>query len=353
MIDAKKVNEYLNCELLQLHDLPNDVIDSAKLAEGIVSRLFMKRYRKYSISSEVRENVTAKVNNIVANGLPMTFIPSFGGYKHWWSPTYPDTDWAEVFNMKFILQYLAPIFNSYSAAPVSIEYESEEVILSELNNVPQSGLDRYTDTFRKVAEHFNKQLCGKTEISLTLARDLYDVDELKRLIGEMYDEHVERFNSYDPDDQERRIQKVRTNFLLDGVVDYTNLSEEELYALYRHSRILNETFLDADFELRPNFFEGDSSIPLLFSFGLGPGGEMWIHIGSCATPMVDFWAGMGILEYWETEDKFVPRIISRSQYESIKDSLVRVEVTSPLNGISENYTSIYVYDGKLDFANKK
>lgn len=349
---SQKVNEFITEELLSLDNLPKDTIPQNLLQKGIIDRLFSRRFRKYAISPEVKENVSSKLNNIIENKLPIIFIPSFGGYKHWWSPTYPEIDWAEAFNIKYVLGYLAPVYNSYKDAPVTIEYESEEVILSELNNVPQSGLDAYTASFRRLANFFSEKLDGKTEVKLTLARDLYDVNKLKELISASLEEHEARFDSYEPEDQERRIKKVETNYLLKGVVDYSNLSKEEIYELYRQSRILNETFLDADFELRPNYFEGESSIPLLFSFGLGPGGEAWIHIGSCSTSMVDFWAGMGILEYWQNEDKFVPRIISRSQYEIIKNDLIEVGVSSAISSISKNFSSIYVFDGKLNFGSK-
>lgn len=345
-----KVNNYINNTLLRVDDLPKELIDSKNLTKGIADRLFLRRFRKYAIADNVKADFTARIDNIVKKGLPMKFIPSFGGYKHWWAPTYPTIDWAEVFNMKFLLHYLAPIFNSYKKAPVTIEYESEEVILSELNNVPQEGLDKYTETFRRLASYFTGLLNGVATVELILARDLYDVEQLHKDIEATYDAHAAAFDAYDEEDKARRIKKVETNFLLKGVVDYTTLSEEEKYKLYRHSRILNETFLDADFELRPNYFDGETAIPMLFSFGLGPGGENWLHIGSCSTSMVDFWAGMGILEYWEDEDKFVQRIISRSQYEAIKDKLVQVKVDTPISNICDNFKYIDVYMGKLKFG---
>lgn len=345
-----KVNKYINNTLLQVDNLPLDIISEDNMVQGIVERLFLRKYRKYAISQDVKTNVSSKVQNIVDKSLPIIFIPSFGGYKHWWSPSYPTIDWAEVFNMKFLLQYLAPIYNSYKKAPVSIEYESEEVILSELNNVPQEGLDRYTDSFRQLAEYFTGKLEGKTKIELTLARELYDVDALHKSIEENFDTYAARFDSYSEEDKAKRIHKVETNFLIDGVVDYTATTKQERYELYRRSRILNETFLDMDFELRPNYFEGESSIPLLFSFGLGPGGEAWLHIGSCSTSMVDFWAGIGILEYWPEEDKFVQRILSRSQFESVKDSLVSVKVDSPIKHICSNFENVLVHVGRLSFG---
>ena len=341
------VNNYINNKLLNVKDLPTEINGS------MIDRLFAKKFRKYSIDPQVKVNVTEKLDNIINKKLPLTFVPSFGGYKHWWSPNYPTIDWAEIFNMKFMLEYLSPIFHNYKDNKTTIEYESEEIILSELNNVPQSGLDEYTKTFRQALDYFNKNLT-EVEMKLTLAREQYadynfDKQKLLKRIEEMLPEYTERFNNYDEEDKARRIQKARTNFKLDGVVDYTKLSDAEKEELFRHSRILNEAFLDADFEVRGNdFFEKENHIPLLFSFGLGPGGEAWLHIGSSHSSMTDFWAGTGILEIRD-DGTIIERILSRNQYESIKDKLIDIEVKSPLSNICESLTYIQVYSGKLDF----
>ena len=135
------VNDYINNKLLKVDNLPTE------LNGTMIDRLFAKKFRKYSIAPDVKINVSEKLENIIKKKLPLTFVPSFGGYKHWWCPTYPTIDWAEIFNMKFMLEYLSPIYRNYTDNTTTIEYESEEIILSELNNVPQSGLDEYTIPF--------------------------------------------------------------------------------------------------------------------------------------------------------------------------------------------------------------
>ncbi len=340
------VNDYINNKLLNVNNLQTE------LNGTMIDRLFAKKFRKYSIAPDVKVSVGEKLANILEKKLPLTFVPSFGGYKHWWCPTYPTIDWAEIFNMKFMLEYLSPIYVNYKDNKTTIEYESEEIILSELNNVPQSGLDEYTRTFRLACNYFNELLKNKVELKLSLAREQYkdynfDKQKLLNRINEMLPEYTARFESYDEEDKQRRIQKARTNFKLDGVVDYTALSDNEKEELYKQSRILNETFLDADFEVRGNdFFEKENNIPLLFSFGLGPGGEAWLHIGSSHSSMTDFWAGTGVLELRE-DGSIIERILSRNQYESIKDDLVEVEVESPVSNICESLTRIKVYKGTL------
>lgn len=341
------VNDYINNKLLNLCNL------ETKLQTSMIDRLFAKKFRKYSIDPQVRIDVEAKLNNIIEKKLPLNFVPSFGGYKHWWTPTYPTIDWAEIFNMKFMLEYLVPICANYKSNKSSIEYESEEIILSELNNVPQSGLDEYTKTFRQALEYFNNNQ-KYIEMKLSLAREQYknynfNKQKLLQRINEMIPEYTKRFNNYSSQDQEKRIQKARTNFKLDGVVDYSNLSEVEKEELYRKSRIFNETFLDADYEVRGNdFFEKENNIPLLFSFGLGPGGEAWLHIGSSKSSMTDFWAGTGILEIREN-GQIIERILSRNQFENIKNKLIKINVKSPISFICNPLSYIYVYKGSLNF----
>ena len=341
------VNDYINNKLLNLCNL------ETKLQTSMIDRLFAKKFRKYSIDPQVRIDVEAKLNNIIEKKLPLNFVPSFGGYKHWWTPTYPTIDWAEIFNMKFMLEYLVPICANYKSNKSSIEYESEEIILSELNNVPQSGLDEYTKTFRQALEYFNNNQ-KYIEMKLSLAREQYknynfNKQKLLQRINEMIPEYTKRFNNYSSQDQEKRIQKARTNFKLDGVVDYSNLSEVEKEELYKKSRIFNEAFLDADYEVRGNdFFEKENNIPLLFSFGLGPGGEAWLHIGSSKSSMTDFWAGTGILEIREN-GQIIERILSRNQFENIKNKLIKINVKSPISFICNPLSYIYVYKGSLNF----
>ena len=72
-----------------------------------------------------------------------------------------------------------------------------------------------------------------------------------------------------------------------------------------------------------------------------------MHIASNRSSIVDFWAGMGILEL--RDDKIVERTISKRQYEEIKDYLIKVPLNTEFNQLSNNYSWIYVYEGELKF----
>ena len=102
-----------------------------------------------------------------------------------------------------------------------------------------------------------------------------------------------------------------------------------------------------DYELRGStYFEKENLIPLVGTFGLGAGGESWLHLSSNSSSFVDFWSGVGILEV--REDKIVEKIISRSQFESIKTKLVKVKVDCPeLSKIHKNFEWIYAFEGDI------
>lgn len=64
--------------------------------------------------------------------------------------------------------------------------------------------------------------------------------------------------------------------------------------------------------------------------------------------MTDFWADTGILEIREN-GQIVERILSRNQFKSLKDKLIKVNVTTPISNICQPLTYIYIYEGSLNF----
>ncbi|MGE5473915.1 MAG: hypothetical protein ACM3UU_06805 [Ignavibacteriales bacterium] len=344
----KITNDFLKTNVLSVS--AQDITDNRndKIIDLAVSRLLSKKYRKYGISEIVKESIIEKVTNIVSDNKPFKFIICFGGYKHWWTESYPNVDWAEMFNFRFLVDYILPIANAYKPG-VIIEYESEEVVLERLNNIPQEDLDSYSNSFVKALEYYNKYLPQNVKLKFIKARELYDSNLLFREIEQKLDKFKQIFEGYDEEDKKRRLKKAQTNINWNGKVDLTKLSQSQKDNFIKESRIFNEAFLEADYELRTDYFEDKYSIPILLSFGLGPGGEYWLHIGSCSSSIVDFWAGMGIIEIRE-ENKIIPRIISRTQYEKIKDKLIKVPVNnSDIANLNENFKYIYILNGKLDF----
>ena len=343
----KKVNEYINNNLLNFKNFPETSLDKENFKQEVLRRLFLKRYSKKAQFDAAKEYTATKLDNILKDNLPFIFCFCFGGYKHFWSPTYPEPDWAEVFTIKFLMEYILPIAKSYDYG-VNLEFESEEVAISDMNNVPQEGLDKYNKVFKELLDYINKKTDEPINLNLVLAKDFYDKEELLSKMNDYIKDVGDRFEKLDEKEKIIRLRRAETNIKWDGIKDLTKLNETERKKVIYDSRILNEAFLDIDYELRgKEYFEKENLIPLLGTFGYGAGGELWLHVASNKTSVVDFWTGIGILEVRENE--ILERTLSEKQFNNIKNQLKRIKINSDLEKLSSNYSWIYVYEGTLNF----
>lgn len=259
----EKVNSYVNNELLNFNNIKEDTLNGNSYREKVLNRLFLKRYAKKAQYEAAKEYTTTKVDNILTSNLPFIFCFCFGGYKHFWSPTYPEPDWAEIFTMKYLMQYVLPIAKTYKYG-TTIEFESEEVALSYMNNLPQNGLDKYNKVFSDLITYINKKSNYPLNLSLVLARDFYNKDELFTKMDDYISEVQKRFDKLDEEEKKIRLKRAETNIMWNGVKDLRNISEEERNKYIYASRIANEAFLDIDYELRGNeYFEKENLIPLV------------------------------------------------------------------------------------------
>ncbi len=343
----KRVNDYINNELLDFNNINTNPLEGDTLKDGILNRLFSRKWSRKAQFDAAKEYTESKVDTILNNDLEFLFCFCFGGYKHFWTPTYPEPDWAEIFTIKYLIEYVLPIVESQDKR-TKIEFESEEVALTYMNNTPQEGMDKYNKAFKSLIDYINGKVNYPIDLSVVLARDFYDKDELLKKMYDYLPEVKARFDALPEEEKEIRLKRAETNIMWNGKEDLTNISEEEKNKFIYESRTLNESFLDIDYELRgKEYFEKDNLIPLLGSFGLGAGGEAWLHLASNSSSMVDFWAGMGILEV--RENKIIQKTISKKQFDQIKDQLIKVNLSNDLVNISDNYSWIYVYEGKLPF----
>ena len=343
----KRVNDYINSNLLDFNNFPETTLDSNNFKQEVLKRLFLKRYSKKAQFDAAKEYTENKLDNILKDNLPFIFCFCFGGYKHFWSPTYPEPDWAEIFTIRFLMEYIMPIAKSYDYG-VNLEFESEEVAISDMNNVPQEGLDKYNKIFKELLEYINTKTNEPITLNLVLAKDFYNKEELLSKMNDYIKDVEERFEKLDEEEKTIRLRRAETNIKWDGIKDLTHLDENARKNTIYNSRILNEAFLDIDYELRgKEYFEKKNLIPLLGTFGYGAGGELWLHVASNKSSIVDFWTGIGILEVRDNE--ILERTLSEKQFNSIKNQLKKVKIESDLDKFSSNFSWIYVYEGTLNF----
>lgn len=315
------------------------------MATKVQNLLLSGKYRKFPITDEIRKMLKQSVNYILENNTPFIFVPSFGGYKHSWTPSYPYTDWAEIFNIKCFIDYLTPLHN-ITKRNIVVEYLSKDLIVPMMNNIPKEFVDIYISNFKKLISLINKKQ-NEIKFELHSSHEDYEINMLFELMSQNQESIANKFSNLDLNEQDMKLKKSENNYCWNGIKNYENISENERKKIIIESRIINETFLKVDSELRGGSTKGrKNAIPILFRKGTGACNEICLNICSCPSSTVAFWVGIGILEI--RENKIIPRILSRLQYEALKDKLIKIPVNiKELSNINKNYNYIYIYNGEL------
>ena len=345
-IDDEKVQIRLNL-ILELKD-KIDRVSSFEDKEQILNYLSRLLSAKFSGSKQSDSMISLTLDKLIysfENKKPIIFVFGFGGYKNYNSPSFPEVDYSELFHMKYMTEFLYPIITTYKYG-VTFEYESEEISI-QFNNVPQETTDKYTISFKKLLKYFTKQIEEqngiKLDYKLVIARDMYNPEDLYKKMKEYYPSILEEFNKLSKEEKEIWIKRARTNFLINGIQDFSNLSEEELNKKIMEARVNNECFLAADYDLRIDFWERPNAISLFGTWGKTPcasptdGG---LHLKSTRASNTDFWIGTGVFQLDKENNIIQELILSHTQYHDKKKDINYLESNNDeLKKISNNFNS--------------
>ena len=345
-IEDEKVKTRLNL-ILQLKDKIDDV-SSVEDKEQILNYLSRLLSAKFSGNKQSDSMILLTLDKLIysfKNKKPIIFVFGFGGYKNYNSPSFPEVDYSELFHMKYMTEFLYPIITTYKHG-VTFEYESEEISI-QFNNVPQETTDKYTISFKKLLKYFIKKIEEqngiKLDYKLVIAREMYNPEDLYKKMKEYYPSMLEEFNKLTNEEKEVWLKRARTNFLINGIEDFSSLSEEELNKKFIETRVNNECFLAADYDLRIDFWERQNAISLFGTWGKTPcasptdGG---LHLKSTKASNTDFWIGTGVFKLDHENNIIEELILSHSQYNDMKKNINYIESNNDeLKQISNNFNS--------------
>lgn len=349
-MNEKTVADYINGRLTkfnnyQLTDNDKIFIERYGKAEFIVKRLLLKDFRKSKVHEDTRNAIRQKVLMSMEKNIPIYLIVCFGGYKHFWNSSYPEVDWAEFFNLKFMEEIVAPILAIHEHG-VILDYESEDVIIPWMDNYKENDNDEYADSFRKLIGVCSRIYPKNFKINYVRSQEQYDTKLLLKGIEERLPQKIKEWENLSEEEKQKRLKRSPKSVKWLGREDLTRLSEEEKIKRIQMSKMLNELYYEVDFLFRKEYFEGENHIPLVLSWGLSDENVgHWVVIGSTRASQVDFWIGRGILEY--RNGKFIERVVSHRQYEKIKGNLKKIRIDLiPL----KNFTDIEIYEGILNLG---
>jgi hypothetical protein len=201
-MNGKQVSEAVRAHLDGIKTFPQyeltasdtDSLNRDK-AEWITKRLTSKRFRKAKVNDETLADLKKKVRQSIEQNKPIYLLLLFGGYKHFWNPSYPEIDFAEVFNLRFMYEYAAPILAAHTPG-VILDYEAEDVIIPWMDNYPEADIDRYAASFKKLIELYLKSCPGNFKVNYVRSQEgQIDKDKLFNRIKELLPAKRKEFDS--------------------------------------------------------------------------------------------------------------------------------------------------------------
>ena len=316
-------------------------------AEYITNLLSRGRFRKAKLEEGTRKNMYDKILLSINNNIPLHFIVCFGGYKHFWNESYPKVDYAELFNLMFFSEYFSVILKLHIPG-VILEYGAEDVVLDLMNNYPREDLISYEQSFKDLIKFYSKYIPSNFEIKYTSTKEKYNREDLVKFILEKLAKCEKEWENFSDIEKEENLHRSKRSIMWKGEEDWTNLNEEERNKKYIRSRCIDVLFCDNEVNFIGDYYDGENRIPVVLTWGLSFDNKEvnWLTLGSTFSSTVDFWIGRGILE--RHENKFVPRIVSATQYDKIKCKLIKVDIDC----ISlDNFKKLEIYDGIINFNN--
>lgn len=330
----EQVNNYLK-ELLTNIKSYSLTPDEEKKAQHdkagfIIDKLMRKKVRR-RISEETLKLTKQKVEEQVKNNLPICLVMPFGGYKHFWNTSHPEPDWAEVFHICWMIEYVLPILAIYKPG-IILEYVSEDLILPRMNNYSEEVLDIYSSEFRKLLEWYSKYTPENLEFRYWRVSEKYNKQAIIDKVEALLPERKSAFAKLSLEQQEQEIHRSLRSVFWNGKKDLTNLTEEQKRERVIESRLIELAYYDveASSEFVGEYFWQDNRICTCFSFGLSTDNDGFgdLTLQSALGSSVDYWIGRGILRY--AGDKLYGTIISKQQYDVAKDTLEVIRITSGL-----------------------
>src|SRR3989339_383567 len=153
---VKDTNKY------SLTESDNKTIQREGIKKFIFYRLNSTKYRAQATSEDYLQKVIDKISLSVDCREPLHITLPFGATKNPYLPTAPGIDWAEVFNIAYIREYLAPIAAAYEHG-VLLDYISVAAFEERANNM-QLSYSRVSD---KIPQ---KELIRRINIIVTRLR---------------------------------------------------------------------------------------------------------------------------------------------------------------------------------------
>ena len=313
---------------------------SSNIESFIYQRLTSKKFRKTKMDDNCVQRTQRAIEIKVKKNEPLKVIYPQGGYKLWRFPSSPEADWAEFFNIAYLIEYLLPIAQKYQLG-VELVYYMHTLLMELHDNLTTEEIQAYVDSFQRLIDEFQEYLPDNFRISILRDADIYSREEYFQKLEEGKVQAEKEYAKWDEVKKQSYLRMAKLNIKWNGRENWEILSDEKkqeklyLAALYEMAATSN---LEKVFDL----VKAPENV-LLFTKATPD----FIGIGSIRNSMAKYWVGFGVLET-NLKGELKPRILTPSQYE---EALQQPHETVDCDVIKgKNFEEVLVFEKPFDFG---
>ncbi len=341
---TKAVQNYLkhllqSSALYTLTELDQKQFEKIGVESFIFAKLSSKKFRKTKMDEHCIDRTQKAIHTKVKANQPISVVFPQGGYKLWRFPSSPTVDFAEFFNISYVLSYIAPIAAVYKPG-VHLTYYMHTLLMELHDNLTIEEIQAYVDSFEQLLDEFRKHLPPNVKISILRDADLYTRKEYFEALEAGTQKAKEAYVQFTPEKKEYFARMSRLNIKWDGKENWTKLSDKEkdekiyLAAIYEMSAVNELKKVAQTVKSSDNI--------LVFTKGTPD----FIGIGSTRASSAKYWVGFGVLV--QKGDSLLPIVLTPSQYESVTKKPYQTVEVNVLPGA--NFKQILFFDQPFSFS---
>lgn len=297
----KNRNEYI------LTESDRKTIQREGIKKFIINVLNSSKYRAQATSEDYLKKVVDKIDLCVNCQVPIHLTLPFGATKNPYLPTAPGIDWAEVFNIAYLREYLAPIARAYKYG-ILLEYISVGVFEERVNRIPQKDINLYDRQFASLLRFYQKYLPKNFKLIYSRVTDKVPAKEAIRRIDLKIADLRRNWNNQSHEIRDRKILRAQRNCVYDPKAK--NAPTILLSSALGHDAFCSECWTT---ENAP--WDEKDMITLGHNYTIG-----WaIHVRSARGSSVNFWSGMGALI--KRGKEYIPTVLSPKQLGEFKSKI--------------------------------
>lgn len=301
---------------------------------AIYSHVISSKFRKTKMMPDAEEDVKLKISQSLQSKQPLKFSIPFGAYKAWRLDVNFVPEWAEVFNLSYLLKYAAHILEVYPYG-VEFTYTYSDDVMYFISDIPKMRAEQYAKDFTKLLQIFN-EIESRVRFNLVKINDLYEtsqnyyIDFLKCFLDDL----VFWDTKYDDATKNRILTSSHHNLYPFGERRLAEQPEFIQEKYYYYSALMTDA-VDCLKERR-KFNKDQDKIQLV---GV-KGPSKSINLGACETSTVHFWVGRGCLSFNKGVLKPYVYTISKLMKFKEENQIVEYPISSVFSCVNENYKKI-------------